>query len=138
MSEFLKELVAETNSQDNAGTAYPIIVLVQELKPIGVMNDDYKLACDGITIEDPSEECRFCTGIGDECNPDDCPLDNNRMGYAWVTVTFCFTVKGAEDYFKANGHNHGELRTFIDHISDRNVELQNICKELKIKSDGEV
>jgi len=45
------------------------------------------------------------------------------------------TIKGAKDFIKADGHNHGELRTFVKHFNRRNYEMNNLLKEIGFKCE---
>lgn len=60
------------------------------------------------------------------------PKNWNRYHVAdsWEFVTACFTEQGCKDYIKSNGHNHKELRIYVEG-SFRNHEYQMIRNFLK-------
>ncbi|MFW9872351.1 MAG: hypothetical protein ACFFG0_04550 [Candidatus Thorarchaeota archaeon] len=137
----LEELKKEYATQDNRGTAYPIYVQVQELVCIGVIEEGFSPICpfgDGeIRYEHDCEYCNLETPCYDTDNgeePERCK-EETRCGYIWHPVEFFLTLKGAEDYIKANKHNHGQLRTYVHYFERRNFEMRELLKELGFKSD---
>jgi hypothetical protein len=138
--KFLDELPAKYAKQDNRMTAYPTIVLIQTLRPVGVIADGYSVVGDGETREEPNVECDDCQYYETcECeNHGDygCKAEKVQMGYVWMTVEVCFTLEAAEDYIKRDGHNYGKLRTWVDHINVRNCELREVCRVLGLKTTG--
>lgn len=147
----IENLKQEYATQDNRATAYPIYVTVQELVCIGVMADGYSMAGDGIN----KTEYR----INNDGDPDICETKEQAMellkeqfqddpvslaeaienieelnvGYLWVDVEFFLTIKGAEEYMKANAHNHNELRTYVKHFERRNFEMRSLLETLGFK-----
>ena len=117
----LEELKKEYETQDNRATAYPIYVTIQELVCIGVMADGYGVNCPYGDGETRTEK------IGEEDS------ETALMGYIWVDREFFLTIKGAEEYMKANAHNHGKLRTYVHHFERRNFEMVGLLKELGFK-----
>lgn len=144
----LKELKKEYATQDNRRTAYPIYVVVQELFCIGVMKNGYSANCpygdDETKIEYRHEDYEDTWSnkqeLIDQIVSDNHPeraremIDNEieelTVGYIWVDREFFLTIKGAEEYMKANAHNHGKLRTYVKWFEDRNFEMRNLLKEL--------
>lgn len=153
----LEELKKEYATQDNRMTAYPIYVTVQELVCIGVMAPGYSVNCpygDGVTkteyqinhdsdpdsfdtleeakeslreqYPDPEDEDRLLEKIED--------IQEFEVGYIWHPVEFFLTIKGAERYMKANAHNHGKLRTYVDHFERRNFEMRGLLEEIGFKT----
>ena len=129
-------------------TAYPIYVRVQELVCIGVMADGYDVLTDGETkFEfrhpdfDETYTCKedLVRNISEYNNDYEITRDQIdeieelNMGYIWHTVEFFLTIKGAEAYMKANKHNHGKLRTYVDHFERRNFEMRGLLSELGFK-----
>ena len=143
----LEELKKEYATQDNRGTAYPIYVTVQELVCIGVMDSDYSVNCpygDGEnkivyktdfmegsfdTKQELSEAHREETGEEIDLNE----IEELNCGYIWTDREFFLTIKGAEEYMKANAHNHGKLRTYVKHFERRNFEMRGLLDELGFK-----
>ncbi len=149
----LEELKKEYATQDNRFTAYPIYVTVQELFCVGVIQDGYSVHCptgDGETLtkyrlndgdceapEFDSEEelikyykkndTEHIVGYND--------IQEYQLGYIWIDVEFFLTIKGAEEYMKANAHNHGKLRTYVHHFERRNFEMRELLKELGFKTE---
>lgn len=139
----IEKLKREYATQDNAATAYPIYVQVQELRFVGIIEEGYDVCCpfgDGeIRYEHNCEfehDCKTdgCIDCDEEDEPEHCKNDR-RCGYIWIPVEFFLTRKGAEEYIKANQHNHGKLRTYVCHFERRNFEMRELLKELGFKSD---
>jgi len=144
-NKIIANIVNEYNRQDNRSTAYPIYVVVQELVCIGVMSEGYSICVDGENrtkykhpdLDDgyDSEE-ELIKALGeyyedtDKLNLEIGNIEALNMGYVWIDVEFFLTIKGAEEYMKANAHNHGELRTYVDWFEDRNFEMRSLLKEL--------
>jgi hypothetical protein len=149
----IEELKKEYDGQDNRSTAFPIYVSVQELRCVGVMKDGYSAICpygDDETrteythpdiaerFEDVSElETRLDdhfdgTEGGGKAHYDD--IEELTMGYIWVPVEFFLTIKGAEEYMAANGHNHGKLRTYVHHFERRNLEMRRFLQQLGFRT----
>ena len=153
----IDNLRQEYASQDNRITAYPIYVSVQELVCIGVMADGYSVFCpfgDGETkteyrinsdgdpdnydtkeqaIQLLKEQYEGCSGGELEKAIDD--IEELNVGYIWHPVEFFLTIKGAEEYIKANSHNHGKLRTYVHHFERRNFEMRKFLKDINFKTD---
>jgi len=149
----LKELKKEYATQDNRMTAYPVYVTVQELVSIGVIADGYSVNCpfgDGVTrVEykhhaleesyetkhDISEAISEHYEDSNEAEKEFDNIEEINVGYIWHPVEFFLTIKGAEQYMKANAHNHGKLRTYVHHFERRNFEMREILKEIGFKID---
>jgi len=148
----LEDLKKEYENQDNRFTAFPIYVTVQELKCIGVLNDGYSVCCpygDGetkIEYKHPSYEGTFeneedllnqmLEDNGEEyANNESGNIESLTVGYIWHPVEFFLTIKGAEEYMRANKHNHGKLRTYVDYFERRNFEMRGLLKELGFKTN---
>ena len=147
----IEELKKEYETQDNRGTAYPIYVTVQELHCVGVLADGYPVRCPFGDGEEKTEyghpdlegtfnsrqevidELKDCGYEVTEDELDD--IKEMNMGYIWVPVEFFLTVKGAEEYMKANAHNHGNLRTYVHWFESRNFEMRTLLKELGFKTE---
>ena len=148
----LEELKKEYASQDNRATSYPLYVSVQEMFCVGVIADGFSVNCpygDGKTIT------KFRPTDGDSESPESESEEELRkelkeqgwedwktveimeyqLGYIWVDREFFLTIKGAEEYMKANAHNHGKLRTYVHHFERRNFEMRELLKELGFKSE---
>jgi hypothetical protein len=125
--------------------------MVQELVCIGVMADGYSVNCpfgDGETkteyvINHDSDPDSFDSleeakeSLKEQYKDDEegyrKAVDNIQeinVGYIWHPVEFFLTIKGAEEYMKANAHNHGKLRTYVDHFERRNFEMRDLLKEI--------
>lgn len=152
----LEELKKEYLSQDNRATAFPIYVTVQELFCVGVMLEGYSAICpygDGETrteyyIDGDGDRDAYETkeeaieSLKEQFEDDPVSLgeavENIRelnIGYIWTPVEFFLTIKGAEEYMKANTHNHGKLRTYVHHFERRNFEMRELLKELGFKTE---
>ncbi|RPH41482.1 MAG: hypothetical protein EHM87_19555 [Burkholderiales bacterium] len=147
----LEELKLEYATQDNRATAYPIYVTVQELTCIGIMEDGYSVSGDGINkIEyriNGDGEPDVCETkeqaielLKEQFEDDPTSLDEAiqtieelNVGYLWTDVYFFLTIQGAEEYMKANAHNHGELRNYVKHFERRNFEMRGLLKEIGFK-----
>ena len=134
----IEELKKEYSVQDNRFTAYPIYVQVQELICIGVMAIGYSPICPyGDSYTKMEHNCDNCSKYpcwnDDEKEPEHC-LEDEPFGYIWHPVEFFLTVKGAEEYIKADKHNHGELRTYVCHFDRRNFEMRGLLEELGFKT----
>ncbi len=139
----IEKLKQEYKTQDNRAVAYPIYVQVQELVCIGVVEEGYGVCCptgDGeIRYEhncdyELDSDTNNCIG----CDPDDEPehCDNDKpCGYIWYPVEFFLTIKVAEEYIKANQHNHGTLRTYVANFHHMNYEMRYFLKELGFKTE---
>ena len=147
----IEELKREYASQDNRSTAYPIYVVVEELKAIGIIADGYSVIGDG---ETKTEYLINNDGDPDVCDTREQAIDllkeefegaeleeaiskieEFNVGYLWVPVEFFLTIKGAEEYIKANSHNHGKLRTYVNHFEQRNFEMRGLLKEIGFKTE---
>lgn len=134
----LEELKKEYANQDNRATAFPIYVQVQELVFVGILEDGYSVHCPyGDGEERLEHDCENCEEpCFDNESPDEEPenCDNDKLcGYIWHPVEFFLTIKGAEEYMKANAHNHGKLRTYVHRFERRNFEMNSLLKELGFK-----
>jgi len=143
----IEKLKQEYATQDNRGTAYPIYVQVQELICIGVMEAGYSVLCptgDGkvknehnceYELSSDYDSCAVDCGDRGENDPEPEHCENDKpCGYIWYPVEFFLTIKGAEEYIKANQHNHGELRTYVSCFHQRNYEMRDFLKELGFKN----
>lgn len=147
--EWLENLKKEYATQDNRSTAFPIYVSVQEKFCVGIIADGYSVSCpfgDGETItkyghpdfmEDSFDNKDALVKVlkeeGRENEVDD--IIDYQLGYIWHPVEFFLTIKGAEEYMKANAHNHGKLRTYVHHFERRNFEMRTLLKELGFKTE---
>ena len=127
----IEELKKEYASQDNRCTAYPIYVAVQELTAIGVMAEGYSPLGDDSEVKQ-EHDCESCDK--DCLMPTEHCEEDVNMGYMWLDVEFFLTIKGAEEYMKANAHNHGELRTYVKWFEDRNFEMRGLLTELGFRT----
>ena len=135
----LEELKKEYANQDNRATAYPIYITVQELRFIGVLEENYSPNCPfggaEIRMKHDCDNCEEYPCFDEnklENEPDHCPYDI-RCGYVWIPVEFFLTIKGAREYIQANKHNHGRLRTYVNHFERRNYEMRNFLKDTGFK-----
>ena len=147
----IEELKKEYTEQDNAFTAYPTYVQVQELRGVGVLADGYSASCpfgdDEIeTKYSHSEYEGWWDSKGELVKKiqEDSPekwkgmvydIEELNVGYIWHPVEFFLTIKGAKEYMKTNSHNHGRLRTYIMHFERRNFEMRGLLKELGFKTE---
>lgn len=145
-----KEIKDDYYKQDNRGTAFPFYVSVQEKHCVGVMADGYGVNCpygDGEEeIEwkhedlegtyESKEKVMEC--LEEEGHPTEALQEHKfeeiNVGYIWVEVQFFLTIQGAEQYMKANAHNHGKLRTYVKWIENRNFEMRTVMEHLELKN----
>ena len=50
-----------------------------------------------------------------------------------MNIEFFLTIRGAEEFIKADKHNHGKLRTYVKHFNRRNYEMRNLLEEIGFK-----
>lgn len=150
----IAELKKEYAEQGNRGTAYPIYVMVQEQVSIGVMAEGYSVNCPYGDGETKTEYmCNQESGDPDICDTREEAIglleeelkgkelqeaidniDEFNVGYIWHPVEFFLTIKGAEEYMRANKHNHGKLRTYVGYFERRNFEMRALLSELGFKT----
>ena len=150
MTEEIEALKKEYATQDNRITAFPIYVTVQELFCVGVIADGYSACCpygDDETkteFRHPMLEGNFNSkpelikalkddgwqGSENEISE----IEELTVGYIWVDREFFLTIKGAEEYMKANAHNHGKLRNYVHHFERKNFEMRKLLKNLGFKT----
>lgn len=113
-SEFIKRL----DTQDNRGTAKPILIELQEreirisMGEPGVGSYRQMLAKDA-----PFTEC-----------PEDLGIDPNATVYVWEeweTRAVFFTYEGYKEHLDLNRHNYGEIRDYVVHPF-RNPEIKRV------------
>lgn len=150
--ERIKEIRKEYLTQDNRATAYPIFVTVQEQVCIGVIRDGYSVYCpygDGTNklvythdyIEgeyDSKEELieQIREDYEDEAEDQIDEIDEHKLGYIWIDREWFLTIKGAEEYIKANKHNLGKTRTYVHHFHRRNFEMRELLEAINFTKDG--
>lgn len=139
----MKELINEYVNQDNACTAYPIYVALQELQFVCIFDESYGTNSQGVikyhyTYEDQEgwsdskEECvdqliEYMKG----CTQEEIDRAINNINefacfYMWIDIEYFLTKKGAENYLKLDRHNLGRTRTYIKHFSNRNKEMRKV------------
>jgi len=118
-------------NQDNTGTRYPIFVEVQELTFVGVINEEYDAGYDEIKYEHCCEECENkCEDFSwDGSTPEHCDEDI-PCAYKWIPIEFFLTAEGADEFIKADGHNHRKLRKYVRCFSRRNFEMNALMEFL--------
>jgi hypothetical protein len=149
----LEALKKEYAEQDNRSTAFPIYVQVQEKHCIGVLASGYGARCpfgDGEEVteyrhsdfegtyreyDELIKEMEDYYSSSKEFEAEQENIEEVNMGYIWVPVEFFLTIKGAEEYMKANAHNHGELRTYVSHFERRNFEMRELLETLGFKTN---
>ena len=126
----IESLKQEYATQDNRATAYPIYVTVQEFIQVGIMAEGYSpIGLDSEIVNEHS-----CEGCDQKCDPEPEHCDQDMpIGYMWLDIEFFLTIKGAEEYMKANAHNHGKLRTYVNHFERRNFEMRGLLEALGFK-----
>lgn len=137
----IENIKKEYEEQDTASTAYPVYVMVQELICVGVMASGYSACCpygDGETnteyVYEGDSEISFKSEedldkyIKENPEYKKSEFDEISVGYIWHPVEFFLTRKGAEEYMKANKHNHGKLRTYVGHFERRNFEMRELLE----------
>ena len=129
-AEQLAALSTELRTQDNAITADPLLVVLQEARIYGVSQDYQTNGYTWVGVDDSS-----VTADDDETKVLDKLLDEDReLSIGGVTyervwyrivprfVTACFTRKGAEDYIARNGHNLTKPYIYVESLF-RNAEM---------------
>lgn len=122
----LSALAYEIETQDDAGTAHPYMLVQERVRFYGYDPDysDYIawINSDGEADADEAEALDIKHGEGAVQE------DWTRVGYVdrWVTVQACLTRRGAAAYLAANGHNHrGPTRVYVE-SAHRNAEMQRL------------
>ena len=156
MDSFIEDLRIEYAIQDNRATAYPIFVTVQELHQVGVIEENHSVFDpygDGFTktvYRHPDFENYFDTEEelikemqqyyedDDKVNSAIPEIEIYSLGYIWRDVEWFLTIKGAEEYIKANGHNLTKPRTYVHHFSRRNFEMTKFLDMLDFCSEDEL
>lgn len=145
----MEQILKNYKEQDRCGTADYIYIEVQERFCVGVIKDGHDVKC---PYGDGETKKVYCAGdlvyedyeeLLDDIRADGCGYDENRMilqtleveelnfGYIWIPVQFFLTRQGAEEYIRANKHNHkGELRIYVNRFSDRNFEMNKVMDYL--------
>lgn len=145
MFDKLKKRYAE---QDNACTAYPIYIAVQELQFVAVGDPDYggagdteskyefthPLYDDGGTFQSRADVRSYLQEYhdlhGDELEKEMKRTNQLFCIYRWTDVEYFLTHEGADEYLAANQHNLGETRHYVKHFSRRNFEMRELLSEL--------
>lgn len=147
----MEDLIKEYEEQDNRCTAYPIYVTAQELVFVGVIKDGRDVCCpygDGETITKYYHELfegtyptlkkaeeyllEYFTDKKEAKEAIE-EIEEIQCGYIWVDREWLLTIKGAEEYMKANAHNHGKMRTYVHHFERRNFEMRKLLKDIGFK-----
>lgn len=128
--EQLAALREELRTQDNAITADPLFVVLQEERIYGVSQDYQTNGYTWVGEDDSS-----VTADDDETKVLDKLLDEDReLSIGGVTfervwyrivprfVTACLTRQGAEDYIACNGHNLTKPYIYVESLY-RNAEM---------------
>ena len=129
--ERIKEIAENMKTQDNCGTAEPLLFWVQQKREI-VADPDYSYDGFAWVYE---RDCEVWTKDEKEARrihkeyeyEDKFPEGWKKVYYKeyWETVNACFTRKGCEDYLRLNKHNLIEPRIYADHAF-RNREWADI------------
>uniref|UniRef100_A0A6M3XI14 Uncharacterized protein n=1 Tax=viral metagenome TaxID=1070528 RepID=A0A6M3XI14_9ZZZZ len=101
------------------------------MSAVGVFEDGYSPCGDDseIKYEHDCDDCpKYCDPEPEHCEKD------VPVGYMWFDIEFFLTIKGAEEYMKADSHNHGKLRTYVKYFSRRNFEMRELLGELGFKT----
>ena len=144
----LEALKKEYATQDNRCTAYPIYVTVQKLTMIGVIADGYSCnvgeekteyyhdSFEGISYHTLSEAEDAIRDEFEDKYEQSAEIKNIQKlncGYMWLDVEMFLTIKGAEEYMKANSHNLGKCRTYVKWFETRNYEMRGLLKDIGFK-----
>lgn len=137
----LKDIAKEMTTQDNRGTASPMMILLQTKKEY-VGHPDYSINCEERYVEQTSGDYRQFKSykeLLDWWNEDMMPGDQLRelekgkhyvhvhMDHYWETENVFFTDAAYEKHMQVNGHNYrkGEVRSYGIHCF-RNEEMKLI------------
>lgn len=114
-------------TQDNAGTKWPVFLVQQRERIYGVEQD----WADGIAWVD-GEGVEVATN-----DPDFAAWSSTETGYVdqWVFVQPFFTREAAQLYIGENAHNLTDPRIYVDSVH-RNKEWQAVVRYLKAHSGG--
>lgn len=131
-------------TQNNRFTAHPIFMVQEErtIYGIGAEYDPqivwlYEDGCVRVDEKLASRLERMYHNLNSKYFMDDCPRGYRRVGYTtqWINVQPFFTERGAEEYIRVNGHNHGKLRIYVA-SAYRNAEWQAIRQWLMEAADA--
>jgi hypothetical protein len=149
----IEEIKKQYSEQNNACTAYPIYIVVQELQFICVLDDSYGHNRDGeIRFEysyEDWEDAPFKSkgdaveSILEHYGEETASIKNKMISsieefpclYLWVDVEYFLTRNGAEEYLKMNQHNLGKTRTYVRHFSRRNHEMRFLLDHMGFKTE---
>ena len=126
MMEKLKEMSRLMKAQDNRCTADPFFVVQEKRRTYGIRTD----YTDNIEWIDDDEclpvESKLARKLEKkyQVDSDESPQGYRRVGHReeWHYVQGFFTEAAADRYIKENGHNHHELRVYVEGLF-RNHEM---------------
>lgn len=120
---FIKNILEEYEKQDNLGSAYPYIVLVQErfLDRENLLADYCR--CEELSKEALDEEMEFLDEIE----------ERSWIREHWHTIQIFFTKKAANAFIEEHKHCYNELRTYIQCIEHFNSELCAVMDIIGLK-----
>jgi len=122
--ESIKEIIQNLKNQDNRCTHLPVFCIQRKRRDFGYTeecSDNFIWMIDGEEADE--EEIAAC----EKWDDNEQPKGAWKQYYLerWETVQACFTEKGAEDYIRADGHNLGETRVYVN-SGYRNRETEAI------------
>lgn len=137
----LKDIAHDIESQDNRGTAKPMLILLQVKKEY-VAHDEFNHCTDEVLVERVSGDyIRFKTEAellewwnqdmmyGDHLKEvvEGEHFDRFQMGHYWETENVFFTDKGYEEHMAQNAHNYrkGCVRSYGIYAF-RNPEMHTV------------
>ena len=118
MSEQLYLLADKISKQDNLATALPYIIVLQTMRPLGVVDPDYFYG------DSDSCEIRY---EGNEESEEKLPIL-----YRYEDVNWFFTQEAAKKHIELNHYHYDRPRTYLKHCW-RNPEMELLFKNLGVK-----
>lgn len=147
---FVEELVKKIETQDNVGTATPILICVQELKQSAVVDPAYHDA--GVHGYD-KEEVRWCYQHDDSCfeaftkeevlnqikeyfaedfnSEKDYEDDMILVQYKYFDVAWFLTHDQADAFIRSDKHNLCKPRKYVKHLGYKSTEMYHVIQALK-------
>lgn len=157
----LKKLREEYNSQDSAGTAWPIKIVVKSLHDIGAHENHRNIACDKFIPVCRHKEYHpeftevtqdvhdaISNGMAEEyschnldamiVNEQDCEIEYAYQCWKYTEVPSSpfMTMSAAEEYMERDAHNLYNPVAQVTHIDHRNHELMAFYNELGLRTEN--
>jgi hypothetical protein len=116
---YLNELKERLEKQDNLATATPYLVVLQDLKCVGVVHDDYFYGDkDSVEIRDEKVSADSEETV--------------KVLYKYEDVNWFFTQEAAKKHMEENYYHYKKPRTYIKHCW-RNPEMTALFEQIGVR-----